>query len=102
MIARRPVTSIGCKDLHTRGTSAGDRDDRTDSGPAAIKAWKTAASARYLYTSDPFAVEQETAGTSSSPGIGGAVSLSAKALSCHGLCSLSYGLAHVGRVTFTA
>jgi hypothetical protein len=34
MIARRPVTSIGCKDLHTRGTSAGDRDDRTHSGPA--------------------------------------------------------------------
>src|SRR6266849_870982 len=29
------------------------------SGLAAIKAWKTAASARYSYTSEPFAVEQK-------------------------------------------
>jgi hypothetical protein len=32
---------------------------QTHSGPAAIKAWKTAASARYSYTSKPFAVEQK-------------------------------------------
>lgn len=31
MIARRPVTSIGCKDLHTRGANAGDRDDQPES-----------------------------------------------------------------------
>jgi hypothetical protein len=31
----------------------------THVGPAAIKAWKTAASAKYSYTSEPFAVEQE-------------------------------------------
>jgi hypothetical protein len=29
------------------------------SGPEAIKAWKTAASAKYAYTSAPFAVEQK-------------------------------------------
>jgi hypothetical protein len=31
IITRRPVTSIGCKDLHTRGTNAGDRDDQPES-----------------------------------------------------------------------
>jgi len=29
------------------------------SGPAAIKAWKTAASAKYSYTSEPFSVERQ-------------------------------------------
>ena len=32
-------------------------EGRIHSGPEAIKAWKTAASAKYLYTSEPFAVE---------------------------------------------
>jgi hypothetical protein len=31
----------------------------THVGPAAIKGWKTAASAKYSYTSEPFALEQE-------------------------------------------
>jgi hypothetical protein len=31
----------------------------THVGPAAIKAWKTAASAKYSYTSEPFALEQK-------------------------------------------
>jgi hypothetical protein len=31
----------------------------THVGPAAIKAWKTAASAKYSYSSEPFAVEQK-------------------------------------------
>jgi hypothetical protein len=31
----------------------------THVGPAAIKAWKTAASAKYSYTSEPFAMEQK-------------------------------------------
>jgi hypothetical protein len=36
------------------------KDEReTHSGLAAIRAWKTAASARYSYTSEPFAVEQK-------------------------------------------
>ena len=34
-------------------------EGQTHSGPAAIKAWKTAASAKYAYTSAPFAVEQK-------------------------------------------
>ena len=40
---------------------AGRRQGRgtTHSGPEAIKAWKTAASAKYSYTSEPFAVEQK-------------------------------------------
>ena len=33
-------------------------EGQTYSGRAAIKAWKTAASAKYAYTSAPFAVEQ--------------------------------------------
>ena len=33
-------------------------EGQTHSGPEAIKAWKTAASAKYVYTSTPFAVEQ--------------------------------------------
>lgn len=33
-------------------------EGQTHSGRAAIKAWKTAASAKYAYTSTPFAVEQ--------------------------------------------
>jgi hypothetical protein len=32
-------------------------EGQTHSGPAAIKAWKTAASAKYFYISEPFAVE---------------------------------------------
>lgn len=34
-------------------------EGQTHSGPAAIKAWKTAASAKYSYISEPFAVEQK-------------------------------------------
>ena len=34
-------------------------EGQTHSGPAAIKAWKTAASAKYSYTSAPFAVEHK-------------------------------------------
>ena len=34
-------------------------EGQTHSGPAAIKAWKTAASAKYSYSSEPFAVEQK-------------------------------------------
>jgi len=34
-------------------------EGQTHSGRAAIKAWKTAASAKYAYTSAPFAVEQK-------------------------------------------
>ena len=34
-------------------------EGQTHSGLAAIKAWKTAASAKYSYTSEPFAVEQK-------------------------------------------
>jgi hypothetical protein len=34
-------------------------EGQTHSGLAAIKAWKTAASAKYSYTSKPIAVEQE-------------------------------------------
>jgi hypothetical protein len=34
-------------------------EGQTHAGPAAIKAWKTAASAKYSYTSEPFAVEQK-------------------------------------------
>ena len=34
-------------------------EGQTHSGPAAIKAWKTAASAKYSYTSEPFAVEHK-------------------------------------------
>ena len=33
-------------------------EGQTHSGPAAIKAWKTEASAKYSYVSEPFAVEQ--------------------------------------------
>jgi len=33
-------------------------EGRTHSGPEAIKAWKTAASAKYSYVAEPFAVEQ--------------------------------------------
>ena len=33
-------------------------EGQTHSGHTAIKAWKTAASAKYSYTSEPFAVEQ--------------------------------------------
>ena len=42
-------------------TSQGVVEDegQTHSGPAAIKAWKTAAAARYSYTSEPLAVEQK-------------------------------------------
>ena len=34
-------------------------EGQTYSGPKAIKAWKIAASARYSYTSEPFAVEEK-------------------------------------------
>ena len=34
-------------------------EGQTHTGLAAIKAWKTAASARFSYTSEPFAVEQK-------------------------------------------
>ena len=34
-------------------------EGQTHCGPAAIKAWKTEASARYSYVSEPFAVEQK-------------------------------------------
>lgn len=34
-------------------------EGQTHSGLTAIKAWKTAASAKYSYTSQPFAVEQK-------------------------------------------
>jgi len=34
-------------------------EGQTHCGPAAIKAWKTEASAKYSYTSEPFAVEQK-------------------------------------------
>ena len=34
-------------------------EGHTHSGPAAIKAWKVEASAKYSYTSEPFAVEQK-------------------------------------------
>jgi len=34
-------------------------EGQTHFGPAAIKAWKTEASARYSYVSEPFAVEQK-------------------------------------------
>ena len=34
-------------------------EGQTHSGAEAIRAWKTAASAKYRYTSAPFAVEQE-------------------------------------------
>jgi hypothetical protein len=34
-------------------------EGQTHMGLAAIKAWKTAASARFSYTSEPFAVEQK-------------------------------------------
>ncbi len=34
-------------------------EGRTHSGPAAIKAWKIEASAKYAYTSEPFAAEQK-------------------------------------------
>ena len=45
-------------------TSQGVVEDegQTHCGPAAIKAWKTAASAKYSYTSEPFAVEQKDGG----------------------------------------
>jgi SnoaL-like domain len=33
-------------------------EGQTHSGPAAIKAWKTEASAKYSYINEPFAVEQ--------------------------------------------
>ena len=36
-------------------------EGQTHSGRAAIKAWKNAASAKYVYTSAPFAVEQKNA-----------------------------------------
>ncbi len=34
-------------------------EGQTHSGPAAIKAWKIEASAKYSYTSEPFAVEEK-------------------------------------------
>lgn len=34
-------------------------EGETHVGPAAIRAWKSAASVRYSYTSEPFAVEQK-------------------------------------------
>ena len=34
-------------------------EGHTHQGPAAIKAWKTDASAKYQYTSEPFACEQK-------------------------------------------
>jgi len=34
-------------------------EGQTHAGPAAIKAWKTQASSKYSYTSEPFAVEQK-------------------------------------------
>jgi hypothetical protein len=34
-------------------------EGQTHSGPAAIKAWKTEASAKYSYVSEPFAVEHK-------------------------------------------
>jgi len=37
-------------------------EGQTHSGPAAIEAWKTAASAKYLYISEPFAVELKEGG----------------------------------------
>jgi hypothetical protein len=33
-------------------------EGRTHSGPEAIKAWKTAASAKYSYVAEPFAIER--------------------------------------------
>ena len=37
-------------------------EGQTHAGTAAIKAWKTAASAKYSYSSEPFAVEQRGGG----------------------------------------
>ena len=34
-------------------------EGHTHSGPAAVRAWKVEASAKYSYTSEPFAVEQK-------------------------------------------
>lgn len=34
-------------------------EGQNHSGPEAIKAWKTAASAKYAYSSEPFALKQE-------------------------------------------
>jgi hypothetical protein len=34
-------------------------EGQTHSGPTAIKAWKTETSAKYSYTSEPYAVEQK-------------------------------------------
>jgi hypothetical protein len=34
-------------------------EGQTYTGPAAIEAWKAAASAKYSYTSEPFAMEQQ-------------------------------------------
>ena len=42
----------------TQGAVVRD-EGQTHQGPEAIKAWKTAASARFRYTSKPFAVEQK-------------------------------------------
>jgi len=37
-------------------------EGQTHTGVAAIKAWKSAASAKYTYTSEPFAVDQKDGG----------------------------------------
>jgi hypothetical protein len=37
-------------------------EGRTHTGVAAIRAWKSAASAKYTYTSEPFAVDQKDGG----------------------------------------
>jgi hypothetical protein len=37
-------------------------EGQTHTGVAAIKAWKSAASAKYTYTSEPFAVDQKHGG----------------------------------------
>jgi hypothetical protein len=37
-------------------------EGQTNTGVAAIKAWKSAASAKYTYTSEPFAVDQKDGG----------------------------------------
>jgi len=37
-------------------------EGQTHTGVAAIKAWKSAASAKYAYTSEPFAVDQKDGG----------------------------------------
>ena len=62
-------TSATVKPWRAASRNAVVKDEgHTHSGLAAIKAWKTAASAKYSYTSEPFAVERRTADTSSRAG----------------------------------